>query len=1590
MYNSLIRIRAVLLFFVFLLIFTAMSNINVSAVSIDTISSIHADSGTKQAGDKILFSIWVYTGYDPVPAGSFTITDTNTSEVMIGNIINGFAQIEWVVSDPLLLGKHIFQINYEGFLNYSPSTGFCIVFFDNFFTGVVRDSWITLGTNSSVVFKKATLEFSGELTIDFGWMGGGYIYIKALNLTGIPTIHTIGPLPNYFSGGAQIIWPFTFNYQVPIFTPVGLNYFLVEYTGTSIGDIKPSQSSLHNVTVMSLGVWLVQTSSSLQLERCQDTLILQNTILGDSPIGMQLESYYFIGSEKIVFYQEILTKRNTSSTFSPNSSIPVGPLAIITELKAISTSDIYANSTQFLMITDKARITSTVNATEFKNNETIRFEVYCTEEDVWTHPVLCTLELIDLTDGNRSISNKSTNQDGFLFFEYSILYNSSIGTHRYGFRSFGSPSGIIDTLSSIDILIKGLTEIDITYESGPLDRNCNTVIEVIVLSEGNPVSSGEVSFEYAINSTVIENKIYTPGIFFEYHIKSSHPLGVMNFQIRFHDSNYYDEHLESFELTIFSSPTFPIVGQNASTLIKGQTVRFYGELADEEGHPVQYQSIMITDNTIGIDLGICSTDSSGLFHLDYYISHSTQIGVHLIEISFQGDLSSFYKPAINSPIISISVRPPLSIMIPSEVIARSFTLITLEGGLNDIIDLHWQPFGSASWNYITSVLLNGSGQGLYNWSTPYYKGDFSIRAIGPNTTKYDFSTMFVIPIIDFIGNSTANVNEIYAFAINSSERYQIWIADQLWQDWREGGIHLYEYIFTTRGSKSFRIVSEDLYVYFKQINLAIQAYEDVIITLSVPSSVQVNVSINIDGTVIGEVSGPIEGLDIYLQVNGTEIEADSTDGAGHYYFTLAMTTPGVYSIMVHTPLDDTNYYLESKSEEDLVQITSIPVDLRIVSPMNITYGSIVEVMLMGDAINFWYHIIPVDVSNITWTAPIYRSLPQGNYICNAFAENEYGIISSAISEFQVDTTAPSLYLNNPQNSSYTSNDIKITFFTDADIIRAFFDGNELPNPVSDQYLYDINEGHHNLTIICSDLAGNFIIKRAFFSVDTIPPNLIIESPYHSIFHDGILLNIYSDGSTILYSITGVHMFNQTYLTPFFLNLSIGEYLLSVYAYDEAGNVEHATLEFAIVAKVDLLIESNMQSLDNAGNFYLTTQILPNPNFERLWLEINGSRTEDLEWDAFNKFYALDFSLSSPGIWNARLIAKTIFDEYDFEIFVLNWFPPPPKIEEVYVNWANDHYEIWVKVDDNSLPIEYVKLAFLTSSVDLSYEAFWNRWVTILPINPQNYSFNFSVWYPWDQTPSTCINYQSKWYTPIISVESFSTTRNNFVLEIRVEKQNASIDSVVLAISNGSLQQEVQGDLLYESISGSFQNWRFLVTNLDHSVWTIIINATDIYGATSATFLVFNSTDSPPIFGSHTISLIKIASGRTLYRIEIPIKDDFQIFSVTLYISDLALNPLFHNITHYTFEFWLEEGTYDLQIVAFDDIGQQQTYSLPALTVTIDQSESTSLDSSPISTSSSSVPESIDHPNLLAELGLGGSIFASLVAIGNRINKKRRS
>jgi hypothetical protein len=507
-------------------------------------------------------------------------------------------------------------------------------------------------------------------------------------------------------------------------------------------------------------------------------------------------------------------------------------------------------------------------------------------------------------------------------------------------------------------------------------------------------------------------------------------------------------------------------------------------LVDEVGFPLAYEKVLFTDTTLGTTLGGSTTNSEGNFYLDYSISVQSQLGIHIIQIQFDGDPTNYYKPAINAPTVFFTVRPPLTVIMDDSLTADSWTTIQVIGGLNEQVTLSWQPEFEIEWFEIGVVQLNSTGGGQYNWFTPTYKGIFTLRVEGSATTKYDAATMYVIPHLSINGTLLHYVNQPYFFSVNASEKYQVWIDGDLWASSGSSGVHRYDYTFSTRGQKEILIVSEDTFVLLTEYTFEVRVFDPVIITIDVPSITDLNVGVNIDGKIEGLSSGLIEGIDAYLEINGTVEQVDATGIGGYFHFVHYFDQAGYYFIRVFSHEDSINYYNASTSSTTRLFVQPPPPKIDSISPQNqTTYGSEVLINFSCLEATIYYYIAPLDSFNTTWNASYIRQLEEGEYVCHVYGTDKFNITVHITILFYVDATPPQLTIHSPASThTYVSDKVLLNFSTDADTFDIYLDSRLQSGVHSGSDLFISSSGEYNLTIIAKDLVGNKITKTVIFTV----------------------------------------------------------------------------------------------------------------------------------------------------------------------------------------------------------------------------------------------------------------------------------------------------------------------------------------------------------------------------------------------------------------------------------------------------------------------------------------------------------------------------
>lgn len=201
------------------------------------------------------------------------------------------------------------------------------------------------------------------------------------------------------------------------------------------------------------------------------------------------------------------------------------------------------------------------------------------------------------------------------------------------------------------------------------------------------------------------------------------------------------------------------------------------------------------------------------------------------------------------------------------------------------------------------------------------------------------------------------------------------------------------------------------------------------------------------------------------------------------------------------------------------------------------------------------------------------SLSDGHYSVNISAVDEAGNTKNQTYGFKIDSTKPTITLKSPANKSVFQPGTTIDF----DI----FDENLLTSNYSlngDEYQnfnppYELNtssweDGDYILKISVGDKAGNNRNETYNFTVDSVDPKILLDSPDNNTIHqagtpiDLIVSDQHLDSVSYKLNDKSSHPLPSQHSIDT-TNWSDGEYNVKIFAVDEAGNTKNNTYLFTI-------------------------------------------------------------------------------------------------------------------------------------------------------------------------------------------------------------------------------------------------------------------------------------------------------------------------------------------------------------------------------------------------------------------------------------------
>ncbi|MBA2853824.1 parallel beta-helix repeat protein [Methanococcus maripaludis] len=301
---------------------------------------------------------------------------------------------------------------------------------------------------------------------------------------------------------------------------------------------------------------------------------------------------------------------------------------------------------------------------------------------------------------------------------------------------------------------------------------------------------------------------------------------------------------------------------------------------------------------------------------------------------------------------------------------------------------------------------------------------------------------------------------------------------------------------------------------------------------------------------------------------------------------------------------------------------------------------------------------------------------EGLYSVKIYAIDLAGNVNSTENvTFRVDLTDPVITVNTEEGAYFNNGSNVLNFTVDEDYIDSVtaFNGSSeiLLNNSTGNYLNanELADGVYNVTMYANDTASNKVNKTASFTVDTVNPEVTFNSPVNgtTFTTSSAAINVtandsLSNVSSVIAKIGNVGnvtlSFDGNYYTGNTETLSNGNYEITVYATDLAGNVnssENVTITVAVPSSSSGGGGSSYSSdLSDGITSSVIKTAVSNSNIV-YGSEIDGEYAGELRENMYN---AENYELSRDTIIVGGPESNGFANRYDseFEISITNDYP----------------------------------------------------------------------------------------------------------------------------------------------------------------------------------------------------------------------------------------------------------------------------------------------------------------------------------------------
>jgi parallel beta-helix repeat protein len=344
---------------------------------------------------------------------------------------------------------------------------------------------------------------------------------------------------------------------------------------------------------------------------------------------------------------------------------------------------------------------------------------------------------------------------------------------------------------------------------------------------------------------------------------------------------------------------------------------------------------------------------------------------------------------------------------------------------------------------------------------------------------------------------------------------------------------------------------------------------------------------------------------VYLQDTDENFWDDGYLSGGNYWsdYTGVDNFSGPYQNETGSDgIGDTEYLIDSMNRDRYpFMFDVVPPLISIISPENKTYTvNNVSLSFAVTETTDWMGYSLDGQTNSTITGDtILKGLSEGIHTITVYANDTAGNMGhSNIVYFAVDTVAPKIEIVSPENKTYTTDSVSLSFTVNEETswIGYSLDGQTNSTITGDTILKGLSEGTHTIAVYANDTAGNMGSSgTVYFSVDTTLPIITILSPENRTYDTTVVplsFTVDEQVSWMAYSLDGKA--NETITGNELLTLSDGVHYVVVYANDTAGNMGASnTVYFTVDTEAPIIMtlspENKTYTVNNVPLTFTVTE-----------------------------------------------------------------------------------------------------------------------------------------------------------------------------------------------------------------------------------------------------------------------------------------------------------------------------------------------------------------------------------------------------------------